>query len=401
MRYLLGLYISILFSHFAFAETIDCESKNNSKIKSLRLVRVEHDYQSQWLEGEVNFGIFSSNDRVIVVDSPRNNNLSYIDSEFRGEFLLELGQFHGAGSYPKSNLTYTFHKQSGGFETFKEELPCTMSGKINFNNFCEKSLSGSPEQRLLDAARDQNVGEVISLLACGVDANVKNKNGCSVMLLAADRDCGTGKFDIFSSGAYTDRIITTLLDNGAIMEALDPITKETPLHKLVRHQDVKAISSLISLEANYNAQDKDGFTPLMRGVETASYLVLDTISSANADLHLKNSSGQTAMDIAVAKNYTYLFPYLVESTNLEIVGTDDGKCLPLALQATAGKAAKITMTSKSKKMFTLGSNKLNLSLMVDANSTQSKRFAKLEAGEYPFTCGVHGGQQYQGKIVVK
>lgn len=394
------LLITMSFSTLAHAEIVNCKTTNKSKIKSIRLVRAEHDYQPQWLEGEVDLGILSKNERVVVADAPRNQNLNYTDYEHNNEFWLELGPYRGQGTYKNAKLSYTYKRQFSEPRKLTAEMSCTLSGPMNFKNYCEKTETNDPEQNLLNGAKNQNVGLVLATLACGVDANIKDERGCSPVLLAADRDCGTGKFDIFSGGAYSDKIILALLDNGAMAEDLDPVTMETPLHKLVRHQDLKTASSLIQLEVDFNAQDKDGFTPLMRAVETASYLTVDAIVSAGADILLKNNQSQTAMDIAVSKKFNHLLPYLVEATNLEIVGTDDGKCAPMEFHVEAGKAVKITLRSASNKMFMLTSDKLGLSLMVNGNSSQSQRFAKLESGEYALSCGVHGGQQYTGKIQV-
>lgn len=400
MKKIIGFFVFILLAQVANAEIVTCKSSVFSKVRSVKLVRIDHSYQPQWLEGEIDFGLLSEKARVVVVDAARGPNLNYIDNEFNDEFFLELGSFHGVGQYPRASLTY-IDKRYSDKKKIKVEMSCAVSGKINFKNYCEKSLVKDLGKNLLIAARNQNLGDVLSILSCDTDVNIKDDYGCSPILLASDSNCGTGKFDEFNAGAYSSKIVSILLDNGAIIDDLDPVTEETSLHKSTRHQDIKSVTSLIALGADYNAQDKYGFTPLMRAVDTASYLTVDALVSAGADLNFKNSLGQTAMDIATQKNYAFLFPYLVEAQNMEIIGTDDGKCSPLEFQVASGKAAKIILTSKGKKMFMLNSEALNLSLMVDGNSSQSKRFAKLDAGEYSFNCGVHGGQQYKGKIIVK
>ena len=395
----LTLFVATIFlSKFTFGEVVTCKSTNNSSIKKIHLVRAEHDYNPQWLDGEVDLYTFGKAEKVVVVDAPRKENLNYVDYEFNDEFLLELGPYHGPGIYPKAKATYVDKKRNRD-PKLTAEMSCVLSGPMKFKNFCETTTAINPEKNLMIGVKNHDIGLVLSTLACGIDVNTKDNLGCTPILITADRNCGTGKFDIFSSGAYSDKIILSLLDNGAMSEDLDPITLETPLHKLVRFQDLRAISSLLKLEVNFDAQDKDGFTPLMRAVETASASTVDAVVSAGASLSLKNNLGQTATDIATADGFTHLLPYLVEATNLEIVGTDDGKCAPLDFKVKSGTAVKITLKSESNKMYMLSSKGLDLSLMANAHSSQSQRIAKLEVGEYRINCGVHGGQQNQGKIV--
>lgn len=407
MSKLIFLLLGLALPQVAYSETVTCKTTGKSKIKSVKLVRVEHDYQPQWLEGEVELkdGLFKTKERVVVADAPRGLNLNYVDSEYSDQLWLELGPYHGTGVYSNAKLTYVYKRgrpsnSQGDSQNLTADMSCTLSGTMNFKNYCEKTGGNNPEKNLLDGSKNQDVGLVLGTLACGVDVNVKDERGCTPILLTADRDCGTGKFDIFSGGAYSDKIILALLDNGAIAEDLDPVTMETPLHKLTRHQDLKTISSLVLLEADIDAQDSEGYTPLMRAVETGSDLVVDSIVSGNANLNLKNKNNQTAVDIAKQKKFDWLLEYLVEATHLEVVGTDDGQCAPLDFQLQASKAAKITLKTVGNKMFMLSSNKLNLSLMVNGNSSKSQRLPALEPGEYPINCGVHGGQQHQGKIKV-
>lgn len=392
------MFAIIIFSMVAHAEIVTCKTTNKSKIKNVRLVRVEHNYEPQWLEGEVKIGLFEK-ERVVVEDAPRGQSLNYIDYEYKGQFWLELGPYKGAGVYSNAKLSYK--KSYADPDKVTAEMKCVLSGAMRFKDYCERTSGNSPESNLLSSARNHNIGVLLSTLACGIDVSIKDERGCTPVLITADSDCGTGKFDIYRpGGAYADKIISALLDKGAMAEDLDPVTMETPLHKLVRRQNLRAVSPLIDFEVDINVQDKEGFTPLMRAVETGSSLVVDAMVSAGADLLLKNNSGQTAMDIAVSKKFTYLLPYLVEAKTLEVVGTDDGKCAPMEFQVEAGKAVKITLKNDSSKMFMLTSKKLELSLMVNGNSSQSQRFQKLEPGNYPISCGVMAGQQYLGKITV-
>lgn len=90
---------------------------------------------------------------------------------------------------------------------------------------------------------------------------------------------------------------------------------------------VKIASILIQAGANINAQDVEGFTPLMRIVQWSAPIELFNVLMASmCDVNLKNNEGLTALHIYYARsgrNYRYVQPILDADFDINST-TNDG-----------------------------------------------------------------------------
>jgi len=82
--------------------------------------------------------------------------------------------------------------------------------------------------------------------------------------------------------------------------------KMTPLHHAVFHKREKFAMTLIKVAPKYskeyrdqlNAQDVRGMTPLHLSAIHSSLIIVTSLLNAGADPHIKNLSGDTALDLA-------------------------------------------------------------------------------------------------------
>ena len=80
--------------------------------------------------------------------------------------------------------------------------------------------------------------------------------------------------------------------------------KMTPLHAAMAHGRVDMASSLIQKKANVNAVNSIGFTPLMSAANNGHDQCVQIAIKAGANKSTKSVKGESALDLAAAKNFT-------------------------------------------------------------------------------------------------
>ena len=100
-------------------------------------------------------------------------------------------------------------------------------------------------------------------------------------------------------------MITKALDDGANVNAVSSTSGSTALHLVTavgRPYDngklLPIADLLISRGANVNLQNRDGMTPLMWAVLAGNIEMMKRLLDAGADITIKHSNGQTALDMA-------------------------------------------------------------------------------------------------------
>lgn len=89
-----------------------------------------------------------------------------------------------------------------------------------------------------------------------------------------------------------------------VVNARDPATGDAPIHIVVKSHDIGWLGFLLQANADANARDRDGNTPLVlaaagRWTEGVTLLV-----AIHADIDRRNNGGETALIKAVAANDT-------------------------------------------------------------------------------------------------
>jgi ankyrin repeat protein len=165
--------------------------------------------------------------------------------------------------------------------------------------------------RIFDAVDANSVAEVRSLLALGVDVNTADRDGNSLLAIAARNGHRETVNLLLKSGARvetrnrfgeTPLMYAALSGNEAIVRDLlaRPITLNpdgpawTPMHYAALRGHVGVLALLVDRGANVNAVSENGTTALMLA---ASEGRLDTVSfllKRGADPALVNDAGRTA-----------------------------------------------------------------------------------------------------------
>jgi uncharacterized protein len=152
---------------------------------------------------------------------------------------------------------------------------------------------------LLTAASRQNAGMAKLLLEAGADPDIPNGGGDTPLHIVSVREGG------FIQGADPAGFIRLLARYGAKLDAKNA-RGWTALHSAAAKMETDSVEALLAAGAGVNEADSDGDTPLhlllkRLGKEDGSR-ALDSVRfllSKGASIELKNSTGQTAADIAL------------------------------------------------------------------------------------------------------
>lgn len=397
MMNLVLLFAGLLVASSASAQTINCQPHGEGFYRKLDITKPDVPFEVSWFS--VRLENKHNQRKIYTVDSVlRNQTLQFISKEGRNDFVLTFPEYKGPATYHSVQLVL----KQGSAQEEKADLMCTVSEELSFPNSCSE---GDQKKALFQAASNRNFIELESALECGASGNAKNEFGCTALLLTADPFCGQVLPSpiVYNPIQKALPIVDLLTNNGAIVDSKDPLSSETALHKFTKLGDFDVVSMLLDLEAEVDAQDKLGFTSLMRAVEKNDKFLVERIIEAGPDLALKNNDGETALAIAVKLGLKKLEPLLQEpSTVIEISGQDDGLCSPQQVQLSANKLNKIVLKATDSKMFLLEATELGLNLMAGAGGSVSQNIMPKQTGTFSFTCGVHGAdKQTNGQITVQ
>ena len=402
----------IFFSAFAHAENIVCENQSQNIYEKVKLeITVPEDEfgfvegSSLILDAELNFPLIKQQIPYKVFRTLRQNKILYFDINGKETFSLKLGAYNPSGVY--QNVELVTEKNSWFGKNLKN-LSCIVDGEIKTVSMCEGLSEEKLNTKFLQVLRSGRLDEVEQMIDCGADVNSVDKYGCSPLLNLVDGACGyakgNGKYPQYGATRNMDlgKVITLLIDNGAIVEAQDPVNLETPLIKLVKADRNYEIQTLIDYEVDMNAQDIDGNTALMHAAASGQKMLVKSVLAGEPDMEMKNNKGQTAYDIAKEFKLNHLLPLLTPVESKVIFeGQQDGSCAPDDVMLTKGKSVKIVLKASQNNMFLFESPELGIELMAAKGSADQVVFKPTKAGTFDFTCGTHGGSNpTKGTIMV-
>ncbi len=142
---------------------------------------------------------------------------------------------------------------------------------------------------LMTAINHNDILAVQNLLQRGADVNELDANQDAPLVIAAFK-------------GYTE-IVEKLLEAGADITAVDPEMKATALHAAAYAGRTEAAKVLIAYKIDIDKQGPyNGYTALhdaiwQNNIETAKILI-----EAGANLEVKSKDGQTALDLAKARD---------------------------------------------------------------------------------------------------
>lgn len=398
MKYL--FFTTLFVAVVAKGQTVTCVPHGDSELVKVELTKPDYNFDVPWYTAKVT-NKYRQVKNFIVKPTSRRDHLLFISQFDRAEFSLDIGKFQGQTVYHGSKLE--LHKRNVNQAAFT--LMCTVKEDVDFRNICQKSVGSGPQDILFQAAKLKDLDLMEAALACGVDIEAKDKNGCTSLLLVADPLCGKkDQLPFYNSPDLKNFQMTDLLiNNGAMLEEKDPLSGEKALHKFTKVGDFESVDLLLSLEADVNSQDNLGYTPLMRAVENNDKHMVLMILEANPDVELKNKKGLTALSIAKSLKYKKLEIYLEKpSSVIEIFGKEDGLCAFETINIPLGKVSRFVLKASDNKMFLMTAPDLGLSVMAYQGQIASQNIVPTKKGEFEFSCGIHGGlSQTTGKIRVE
>ena len=291
-------------------------------------------------------------------------------------------------------------------KTETKTIKCQVLGKNDYEDFCIGKSADEIQLLLFSASQKKQPDLVEQALGCEADINATDIDGCTpLMMSVADTPstcAATTELDPDSWRSVKSRhLFNSLASNGAYIDTQESATGEATIHKAVRSGSEDIVKDMVLLEADINIQDKNGTTALMIAAENRDSNLIRLLVGNNAKLGLKDYQGQTAYDRG-AKLPSNIRELLLEpKLILTIDGRDNGSCSPLSFNVPAGQFIKLNLKANSSKMFLLSIPKIGISIMADTGKTVSKiiRFDKM--GTFTFKCGVHGGRESNGEIIVK
>lgn len=402
MKYLNLIALLFLMAGFAKAETIVCDSVGKGDIKEVIAKRNPHDYEPQWFDVVVKQKGFFAKDLRFSLTPLYLPGDKMMLMEFEGspDKTKLLMTFDEVSKLSKRDRKVEFVSNKGSAKEQKQVLSCRSDRPIKFVDYCSSSKYGTPSETLLYASKVRNSNLVDMVIGCNPNVNELDKNGCSPLMYAVDHLCGTGERDDFRDFAHNKRIVDALISAGAFVDIADPITLATPLIKSAQDRDAYAVKSFADMEADIDAQDKDGFTALMSAADRGDEKLVELILGYSPNLELANSSGQTAMTIARSKGFSNI-ELLLQTPDkiLSFAGESSGGCSLNDNSIEANKVVLVELKASDKKMFLLEIPGLGVKLMADPGKAQSIRLKPTKTGSYKYSCGVHGSNNASKGII--
>jgi hypothetical protein len=399
---------ALFYVESTFAEAIHCEAiSRQGDIKEINSIRssINDGYEPQWFDTSVKMrGLFSKNARYSL------------EPLYFKENKMTLMEFEGSTSRSKLLMNFTNVNKlnlgtqrvevilnKGSKDELKQNMNCSSDGPVQFIDYCSSSKFGTPLETLLYASKVRNSNIVDMVASCNLNVNKKDEVGCTPLMYAVDAKCGKDQFDIFSDFAPNIRIINTLISAGAYSDLPDPATEATPLIKSALVGDIEAMTAFLEMEADLDAQDKDGYTAIMRSVAKDDIKGVELLLKYNPNLELINNEGLTAGAIAKMKGYMNIELALQKpEMTLTFVGIDSGKCTVNLDNLNVDKLVLIEIKSTNNKMFLLSIPELSIGLMSEGGKTNSIRFKPNKVGSYNYSCGFHGdANPSKGVIIIK
>lgn len=426
MKYLL-IPIIVLASNVANAETINCEATRDDDVK----VKLEiTNYESSTISyihpiyGRVTRQGFT---RDLLRES-EGNGIFYVTEQKPHRRVL---------SFPRGT---SGHHVTGILLAQGLEMTCSVNGELAEEIKKPEPIScGKKDYKkvLFEGIEFGRVRDVEEALSCGVNANLKNENGCTAFLYATDLRCGEylpQKILGDANGRWTqgaqnpgiqnpvspalNEVLDLMANKGAILDARDPKNAETPLIKLVRNSsNSDLIAAFLKNEPEIDAQDLEGNTALMWAttlstINYEAFAAIQELTTSNASRVLKNKSNLTAYDVAkglgldeknrgVGREYDKRILRLLKpaTKTITIVGKD-GVCSPLDIMFNKGESVEFRLEAQDK-MYLMTAPGLAINLMAMGGEAARQVITANQSGHFDFTCGIHGAEkQSKGMIMV-
>lgn len=179
------------------------------------------------------------------------------------------------------------------------------------------SNNSDPNRGLLAAMKYRDMEEAVRLLKSGADANVRDENNKTPLMLAV--------------GCDDELLVDLLLKNNAEVNVKDALGM-TPLLYACLNGNVGIVKTLVAKGANVNSlhmvlrlppDARIGVSPLMYSASRKKPEIARILIENNADLNVKDPSGKTALDMAMVSD-AKIYKMLLDKGAIAGKGVDLG-----------------------------------------------------------------------------
>ena len=150
------------------------------------------------------------------------------------------------------------------------------------------SMESESDKELFNSSQNGDIEGVITALAQGGRVTMRNHQGFTPLLVAAQR-------------GHTD-ICGLLLASGSDVNEVDSKIKLTALHYAAAEGHNVLVEALLSWEAQVNPQDYNGFVPLHAACLGGHLLCVLTLLKAGASTTLPSNQGPLPIHFAAQRN---------------------------------------------------------------------------------------------------
>jgi ankyrin repeat protein len=196
---------------------------------------------------------------------------------------------------------------------FKNKFLLTLC--LAFASQYASAQSASQVEDFAKAAKFDDISEVKSLIAKGINPNTLDSKG-NPMLFLAIKDKSTKVTEFLLNNPNIDVDLSNLSgETPLMMAAIEgdlPLVKSlvldkkahvdhigwTPLHYACTKGNLEVAKFLVANGASVDSTAQNGTTPLMMAVQSGNESLIRFLLDSGADLQLRNGQGYSAIDIA-------------------------------------------------------------------------------------------------------
>jgi ankyrin repeat protein len=294
----------------------------------------------------------------------------------RAEFQEIFSLYPGDSEWIEEQQYSTIHKILFGFigRDLEEEL------KISTSTIDQPDAKGRTPLAWAAARADLHAIEV--LLRYGADVNACCSTGKSPIIRAVRAPSPVGIVPLLNAGAkfdwktkqkftaltmgayYQDGVdyLTPFLDRGANIEESDSYGM-TPLACTTEYDHSKSAAVLLRYGANINTRCNDGWTPLLRAINSNSHRVLQLFLDNGADYLISSFKDETVLHFAARRG---------DLETMGLLGNADLKQLDIEAKTTKGHTAKELMEFRQDRSSELVTAFENLLKNLDKGKFEAK-----------------------------
>ena len=182
----------------------------------------------------------------------------------------------------------------------------------NISDCAKRALSMIKDKRIIQIVKNEELlnevkdGESYSVqysLDKGADANVREKKGKTVLMIA-------------SSIGFI-KIVKILIANGADVNAIEEDIGRTALMYSAWRGDTAVVEALLGKGSGVNVQNKFGETALMYAAGEGHTKIVEILLVNGSDVNVTTDSGKTALDFAIMNGYTNIAQLLKKTRKKE------------------------------------------------------------------------------------